>query len=73
MEKILNPAIEEFHGNCGDGGFRCPEAYMDAADRLGKTYMIRLFVPKGEAKTLYTVQPELTRLIVEKYDEARGA
>ncbi len=72
MEAILKPAIEEFHENCGDGGFRCPEAYMDVVDRLGKTYMIRLFIPKGEARTLYTMQPELTRLIMGKFDEVRA-
>jgi small conductance mechanosensitive channel len=72
MEKILNPAIQEFHDNYGNGEFRCPEAYMDVVDRLGKTYMIRLFIPKGEAKTLYTMQPELTRLIMRKYDDVRA-
>jgi len=61
-----------FHDNCVNGEFRCPEAYMDAVDRLGKTYMIRLFIPKGEARTLYTMQPELTRLIMRKYDEVRA-
>ena len=73
MDMILKPAIEDFHKNCGDGGFRCPEPYMDVVDRLGKTYMIRLFIPKGEARTLYTMQPELTRLIMGKYDEVRAA
>jgi len=72
MDKVLKPAIEEFHDNCGNGEFRCPEVYMDAADRLGKTYMIRLFIPKGEARTLYTMQPDLTRLIMRKYDDVRA-
>jgi len=73
MDMILKPAIEDFHKNCVNGEFRCPEAYMDVVDRLGKTYMIRLFIPKGEAKTLYTMQPELTRLIMGRYDEVRAA
>ena len=72
MDKVLKPAIEEFQENCGNGEFRCPEVYMDAADRLSKTYMIRLFIPKGEARTLYTMQPELTRLIMRKYDDVRA-
>ncbi len=72
MDRIIKPAIAEFHDNCVNGEFRCPEAYMDAVDRLGKTYMIRLFIPKGEARTLYTMQPELTRLIMRKYDEVRA-
>ncbi len=73
MDMVLKPAIEDFHANCGNGGFRCPEAYMDTVDRLGKTYMIRLFIPKGEAKTLYTMRPELTRLIMARYDEVKAA
>lgn len=72
MERIIKPAIKEFHDNCENGEFRCPEAYMDVVDRLGKTYMIRLFIPKGEARTLYTMLPELTRLIMRKYDEVRA-
>jgi small conductance mechanosensitive channel len=72
MDEVLKPAIEEFNDNCGNGEFRCPEVYMDSVDRLGKTYMIRLFIPKGEARTLYTMQPELTRLIMRKYDDVRG-
>ncbi len=72
MDKVVKPAIEEFQENCGNGEFRCPEVYMDAADRLGKTFMIRLFIPKGEARTLYTMQPELTRLIMRKYDDVRA-
>jgi small conductance mechanosensitive channel len=72
MDRIIKPAIKDFHDNCVNGEFRCPEVYMDAVDRLGKTYMIRLFIPKGEAKTLYTMQPELTRLIMRKYDDVRG-
>jgi len=72
MESIIKPAIEDFHDNCVNGEFRCPEAYMDVVDRLGKTYMIRLFIPKGEARTLYTMLPELTRLIMRKYDDVRA-
>jgi small-conductance mechanosensitive channel len=72
-DMILKPAIDDFHVNCVNGEFRCPEVYMDTADRLGKTYMIRLFIPKGMAKTLYTMQPELTRLIMGRYDEVKAA
>ncbi|HUV54402.1 MAG TPA: mechanosensitive ion channel domain-containing protein [Candidatus Krumholzibacteriaceae bacterium] len=72
MDEIIKPAIEDFHDNCVNGEFRRPEAYMDVVDRLGKTYMIRLFIPKGEARTLYTMQPELTRLIMKKYDDVRA-
>lgn len=72
VDQILAPAIDDFHEHCENGEYRCPEAYLDSADRLGKVYMIRLFIPKGDAKALYTMQPELTRLIMRRYDVARG-
>jgi small-conductance mechanosensitive channel len=71
FKKILEPAINDFHQFCGEGRLRCPEAYLESADRLGKTYKIRLFIPKGEAKMLYTLQPELTQFIMKRFDEVR--
>ena len=41
------------------------------ADKLGKSYKIRLFIPKGDAKMLYTLQPELTQLIMKYFDRVR--
>ena len=70
-KEILEPAIQDFHQFCGDGSIRCPEAYLESADRLGKTYLIRLFIPKGEAKMLYTMQPELTQFIMKHFDKVR--
>jgi len=57
---------------CGDGGLRCPEAYLESADKFGKSYKIRLFIPGGEAKMLYTLQPELTKLIMKHFDRVRA-
>jgi len=71
FKDILEPAIKDFHQHCGDGEMRCPEAYLESADRLGKVYLIRLFIPKGEAKMLYTMQPELTQLIMKHFDRVR--
>jgi len=71
FKEILEPAIQDFHQFCGEGSIRCPEAYLESADRLGKTYLIRLFIPKGEAKMLYTMQPELTRFIMKHFDNVR--
>jgi len=70
-KEILEPAIQDFHKHCGDGGLRCPEAYLESADKLGKSYKIRLFIPKGDAKMLYTLQPELTQLIMKYFDRVR--
>lgn len=71
FKEILNPAIQDFHQFCGDGSIRCPEVYLESADRLGKTYLIRLFIPKGEARMLYTMQPELTKFIMKHFDQVR--
>jgi small-conductance mechanosensitive channel len=71
FKEILEPAIQDFHQFCGDGSLRIPEAYLESADRLGKSYKIRLFIPKGEAKMLYTMQPELTKFIMKYFDKVR--
>ncbi|MFH1180685.1 MAG: mechanosensitive ion channel domain-containing protein [Candidatus Bathyarchaeota archaeon] len=70
--EVLNPAMQEFTNLWSGEGLRSPEAYLDAVDRLGKTYLIRLFIAKGEAKMLYTLQPELTKLIMKHYDALRN-
>ena len=72
MNQIIQPAIKDFSENCVNGEYRWPEAYLDTANRLEKIYLIRLFIPKGEAKTLYTTQPALTTLIMKHYDSVRG-
>ncbi|HEX9915152.1 MAG TPA: hypothetical protein VGB32_09550 [Candidatus Bathyarchaeia archaeon] len=71
FKEILEPAIKDFHQYCGDGEMRCPEAYLESADRLGKVYLIRLFIHKGEAKMLYTMQPELNKFIMKHFDRVR--
>jgi len=71
-KEILEPAIKDFQKFCGEGDLRCPEAYLDSADRFGKTYKIRLFIPKGEAKMLYKLQPELNQLIMKHFDRVRS-
>ena len=72
FNEILEPAVQDFHKFCGDGSIRCPEAYLDSADRFGKTYKIRLFIPRGEAKMLYTMQPELNQFIMKHFDKVRA-
>ena len=72
MKEILEPAIRDFENFCSDARIRCPEVYLDSADRLGKTYKIRFFIPKGEAKMLYALQPEFNQLIMKHFDKARA-
>jgi len=67
MENCIQPAIDEFHEKHLDLQLRKPEAYLDSGDRLGKNFLIRIFIPKGEAKTLYTLRPELLDMIMERW------
>lgn len=69
MEQCIRPAIEEFHANHERGQLRKPEAYFEASDRLGRSFLIRVFIPKGEAKTLYVLKPELLSMIMKRLDE----
>jgi len=67
MERCIQPAIDEFHERHLDLQLRKPETYLDSGDRLGKNFLIRIFIPKGEAKTLYTLRPELLDMILERW------
>ena len=68
MDQVLMPAIQDFKEHCGNGDLRCPEAYLDYVDRLEKKYLVRLFIPKGEAKQLYVLQPVLLSLVMKRYE-----
>jgi len=72
MENCIQPAIDEFHEKHLDLQLRKPEAYLDSGDRLGKNFLIRIFIPKGEAKTLYTLRPELLDMIMERWYGCRA-
>ncbi len=72
MESCIQPAIDEFHERHMDLQLRKPEAYLDSGDRLGKNFLIRIFIPKGEAKTLYTLRPELLDMIMERWYSCRS-
>ena len=67
MERCIEPALEEFHGKHEHEQLRRPEAYLDSSDRLGRTFLIRFFIPKGEAKNLYVLQPELLDMIMARW------
>lgn len=68
MDEVIMPAINEFHEKHRDSHLRKPEAYMEASDRLGRTFLIRFFIHKGEAKTLHVLQPELLETIMRRWD-----
>jgi len=71
MEKCIQPAIEEFHAKYEADQLRKPEAYLDESDRLSRSFLIRFFIPKGEARSLYVLKPELMVMIMERWDELK--
>jgi small-conductance mechanosensitive channel len=71
MMKVIAPAIKDFCKICSIEGIRTPEAYLDAANRLEKIYLIRIFIPKGEADDLYRLQPQLMQLIMRRFDSLK--
>ncbi len=70
--KCLEPAIEGFYGKFQQDLVRKPEYFVDPPDFVRRTIRIRLFVPKGEAKKMYLLQPELIREIVALWDKEAG-
>jgi len=67
MERCIEPAVDEFHKRHKDEQLRRPEAYLDSSDRLGTRFLLRIFIPKGEAKNLYILKPELLDMIMERW------
>jgi small-conductance mechanosensitive channel len=73
IQKVIEPAIKEFCTVYGKDDVRTPEAYLDSANRLEKVYLIRLFIPKGEAGELFRLQPRLNQLIMRNFDVLKAA
>ncbi|MEM3419674.1 MAG: mechanosensitive ion channel [Nitrososphaerota archaeon] len=68
IKKCIEPAIEEFHEKYIDKQLRKPEYYFESLTHLSKSFRIRIFIPKGEAKTLYQLQPELLDMITKRWE-----
>jgi small-conductance mechanosensitive channel len=68
---VIEPSISDFCSTYCDLNLRPPEAYLDKADRLEKSYLFRLFIPRGEAKLLYTLRPELIQIIMKHFDNLK--
>ncbi|MBQ03246.1 hypothetical protein CL673_00825 [Candidatus Bathyarchaeota archaeon] len=73
LDECIQPAIAEFHERHLDEQLRKPEAYLETGDRLGKLMLIRIFIPKGEAKTLHVLQPELLSMIMNRWHTRKNA
>ncbi len=67
----VKPAIEEFYSKYGSFNLRMPEHYFESSTAAAKSFKIRIFVPKGDAKTLYQLQPELAGMITNRWDVER--
>jgi small-conductance mechanosensitive channel len=70
-EKCMRPAVEEFYRKYKDKQLRIPEYYFEASAHFGRSFKIRIFIPKGEVKTLYTLQSELSDMIMNRWDAER--
>ncbi len=71
MKRCMLPAIEEFYDKHRDLQIRKPEAYFETSVPFGRSFKIRIFIPKGEAKTLYVLQAELTDLVMTRWDQEK--
>jgi small-conductance mechanosensitive channel len=69
--KVIDPSVAEFCESYSELDLRTPEAYLETANRLEKIYLVRIFIPKGEARTLYTLQPELLQIIMKNFDKLK--
>jgi len=71
MEKCIQPAIDEFHDKHEADQLRKPEVYIDHSGWIERSFLIRFFIPKGEARSLYVLKPELLAMIMERWDKLR--
>ena len=69
--RCIAPAIDEFYAIHMDKLPRKPKYSLTEVDRLGRKFAIRFFFKRGKAKVLYDLQPELTNMIIERWDMIR--
>jgi len=70
-KQCIEPAIEAFHSK--HNNIRKPEFYFDTSVAFSRSFKFRLFVPEGDAKSLYVLKPELSEMIISRWDELRKA
>ena len=68
----LTPAIDKFVHHHSDVQLRRPEYYFEGSQAFGRSFKIRLFIPKGEAKTLFEYQPELYDSVIDHWDRLKA-
>jgi small conductance mechanosensitive channel len=72
-QECLAPAIDEFVQRHSEIQLRRPEYYFEGSQAFGRSFKIRLFIPKGEAKTLFIYQPELYDSVIDRWDRLKAA
>ena len=68
INHCILPAIEEFYNKYKDVIPQKPDFSMARADRLGRTFLIRMFFPEKRVKKFYDLQPELLQRIISNWD-----
>ncbi|HIH88486.1 TPA: mechanosensitive ion channel [Candidatus Bathyarchaeota archaeon] len=68
----IRPAIDDFVKRHGGMQLRRPEYLFEGNQPMLRSFKVRIFIPKGEAKLLYTYQPELYDMVVDRWDHLRA-
>lgn len=68
----IKPAIDDFVKLHSGMHLRPPEYFFEGNAPLLRGFKIRIFIPKGEAKLLYTYQPELYDMVVDRWDRLKA-
>lgn len=71
IDICIEPAFDEFYSKHESLQLRRPEHYFETSVSFGRSFKIRIFIPRGEAKTLYALQAELSSLIMNNWDVQR--
>jgi len=71
FRKVLEPVIGEFYEKHRKCLVEQPKYYLIDSGRLEKTFSLRLFFRKGDARSLYNLQPMLLEMILDRYYDER--
>ncbi len=71
INKCFYPAVTEIVKKYSEVLVRRPEIYFETSTHFGRGFKIRLFVPKGHAKTMYVIQSELSNRFLQLFDVER--
>ncbi len=72
IKECITPVIEKFYNKYKDFLPKKPELSMYTMDRLGRSFLIRIFFPEGKINIFYDIQPELMQNIVNSWDACKA-